>query len=271
MSDQKNLRRRAMTLMLRKSIFSWQVLVTVVFTLLLFTAGPQPFEFWEPFFWLIAGGVTIGAFVLSNLNDPSMANEAMASLFEQQFDISQIKNRVSQQRLRDAIEYRENMAMLASRAEGAMRLQLQQTVDDIDDWIAHMYDLAQHIDSFESNELVARDRKTVPTQLEKACFRMEREENPQVRRELERQVNQLEQQLINLEATVNTMRRAEIQLESTLSSLGTIYAQMSRLGAKEVDSGRAQRLRLEIQDEVSSLQDTIEAMDEVQAQSLRLS
>jgi hypothetical protein len=37
-----------------------------------------------------------------------------------------------------------------------------------------------------------------------------------------------------------------------------------------VDSARAQRLRLEIQDEVSSLQDTIEAMDEVQAQSLRL-
>jgi hypothetical protein len=69
---------------------------------------------------------------------------------------------------------------------------------------------------------------------------------------------------------VNSVKRAEIQLESTLSSLGTVYAQMSLLGTKEVDSSRAQRLRLEIQDEVSSLQDTIEAMNDVQQQRLSL-
>jgi len=151
-----------------------------------------------------------------------------------------------------------------------MRTHLMTTVDDINDWIGHMYDLARHIDSFEENELVERDRRMVPQQLDKTRQRMEKETNPDVRRELERQVNQLEQQLVNLEATVNSVRRAEIQLESTLSSLGTIYAQMARLGSKEVDSGRAQRLRLEIQDEISGLQDTLEAMDEVQAQSLRL-
>jgi hypothetical protein len=45
---------------------------------------------------------------------------------------------------------------------------------------------------------------------------------------------------------------------------------MSHLGTKEVDSARAQRLRLEIQDEVASLQDTLDAMDEVQMQKLSL-
>jgi len=110
----------------------------------------------------------------------------------------------------------------------------------------------------------------VPQQLEKARQRLNRESDPGVRRELENQVKLLEQQQVNLEATVNSVKRAEIQLESTLSSLGTIYAQMSLLGTKEVDSSRAQRLRLEIQDEVASLQDTLEAMDEVQAQTLRL-
>jgi hypothetical protein len=59
-------------------------------------------------------------------------------------------------------------------------------------------------------------------------------------------------------------------LESTLSSLGTIYAQMSLMGTKEIDSASAQRMRLEIHDEVSSLQDTIAAMDEVQSQRLSL-
>jgi hypothetical protein len=130
--------------------------------------------------------------------------------------------------------------------------------------------LALHIDAFDSNELVERDRKMVPQQIEKTQIRLNRETDPTIRRDLEQQLNQLKQQLANLDQTANSVKRAEIQLESTLSSLGTIYAQMSLLGTKEVDSGRAQRLRLEIQDEVASLQDTISAMDEVQSQRLQL-
>jgi hypothetical protein len=133
-----------------------------------------------------------------------------------------------------------------------------------------MYELAQHIDAFEDNELVERDRKVVPQQIEKTRQRIQVERDAAVKSDLEQQLARLEQQLTNLNGTVNSVKRAEIQLESTLSALGTIYAQMARLGAKEVDSGRAQRLREEIQDEVVSLQDTIEAMDEVQAQRLTL-
>ena len=270
MQEKQNLRRRALGEILRSSIVSWQVAVTVIFTVLLFALEPQPFEFWEPWFWLLAGGATTAAFVLSNMTDEQVTQEAMARMFERQYDLGEIKNRISRARVRDAMEYRRNMLTLARRAGGALRMQLLQTVDDVNAWIEHMYDLAQHIDAFESNQLVERDRRTVPTRLEKAMIRLERETNPTVKTDLERQVEQLRQQLANLDATANSVKRAEIQLESTLSSLGTIYAQMSRLGASEVDSGRAQRLRLEIQDEVSSLQDTIEAMEEVQAQSLRL-
>ncbi len=162
------------------------------------------------------------------------------------------------------------MRELAERHRGAMRSSLRQTVNDVEDWIGHMYDLAQHLDAFEENELVERDRKMVPEQVRKTKISIERETDPTVKRDLERQLEQLEQQLTNLEATANSAKRAEIQLESTLSSLGTVYAQMSLMGTKEVDSSRAQRLRLEIQDEVSGLQDTIDAMNEVQAQALRL-
>src|SRR4030095_16404305 len=156
----------------------------------------------------------------------------------------------------------------AKRHQGAMRSSLMQTVNDVNDWIGNMYDLALHIDAFDNNELVERERKMVPQQIEKTRIRINQEKDPAVRSDLEDQLKQLEQQQANLEATVNSVKRAEIQLESTLSSLGTIYAQISLLGTKEVDSSRAQRLRLEIQDEVSSLQDTISALDDVQAQRL---
>jgi hypothetical protein len=270
-NEREEVRQRVVGAVIQKAVFSWQVALTVVFTLLLFVVAPQPFEFWQDWFWLVGGGLAVAGFVLSTLADEDAVQDALAARFEQQFDLNTIENRVSRERINDALEYRRNMITLAHRAKGALQVSLLQTVDDVNDWIAHMFSLARHIDSFEANELVTRDRRMVPQQLEKTRIRMEREQSPEVRRELERQVNQLEQQLANLEATVNGVRRAEIQLETTLSSLATIYAQMARLGAKEVDSGRAQRLRLEIQDEIGGLQDTIEAMDEVQAQSLRLS
>lgn len=267
-----NLRRTAMTAILRNAVLSWQTLVTLIVTgiLFLFVDVSDVIPFFQSWMWLVLGGLAEVAFIGATLTDPAEAERAVSQQFETRYDLSRIKSRVSRDRLKSALEYRRNMLELSQRAGGAMRSQLSGTVDDVNDWIGHMYNLALHIDAFEENELVERDRRSVPQQLDKTRQRMERETDPDVRRELERQVNQLEQQRTNLEATVNSVKRAEIQLESTLASLGTVYAQMARMGAKEVDSGRAQRLRLEIQDEISSLQDTLEAMDEVQAQSLRL-
>jgi hypothetical protein len=264
-------RERAVGAIVRNAVFSWQTALTLALTLILFFfVQITNIPFWQQWFWLVLGGIAEAAFIISALTDPDATQRAIAGEFENKYDLRPISSAVSRQRLQSALEYRRNMLALAKRHQGAMRLSMQQTVNDIDDWIGHMYDLALHIDAFDNNELVERDRKMVPQQIEKARIRAQRETDPTVKRDLEEQVKQLEQQLTNLEATVNSVKRAEIQLESTLSSLGTIYAQMSLLGTKEVDSSRAQRLRLEIQDEVASLQDTIDAMAEVQQQQLRL-
>jgi hypothetical protein len=264
-------RQRALGAVLRNAIFRWESLVTLLLTGMLFVAVPQPFPWWQDWFWLVGGLVAEAALVVATLTDEQAAQQAVAREFASRYDLRTIRSRVSRERVQNALEYRQGMLNLLDRHKGAMRASLQQTINDVDDWIGHMYNLALHIDAFEENELVMRDRRMVPQQLEKTRIRLQREQDPAVRRDLEGQIRQLEQQLANLEATANSVKRAEIQLESTLSSLGTIYAQMSLMGTKEVDSARAQRLRLEIQDEVAGLQDTIEAMDEVQAQRLRLS
>lgn len=271
-NDAKNsVRQRAFGAILRNAILSWQTGLTLAVTAILFF-GVQITNIpgWQQWFWLVLGGVAEAAFIASNLADPKAATQAVAREFDAQYDLGQVHNSVSRQRLQSALEYRRNMMALAQRHDGAMRSSLQQTIADINDWIGHMYDLARHIDAFDNNELVERDRRMVPQQIEKTQIRLKNETDPSVRRDLEEQLKTLTQQRDNLDATVNSVKRAEIQLESTLSSLGTIYAQMSLLGTKEVDSARAQRLRLEIQDEVASLQDTISAMDEVQSQRLQL-
>lgn len=275
MSQPSNeVRQRAFGAILTNALFDWKSVVTLAVTAVLFlfvkdVTLPMGIAF-QSWFWLVAGAVAEGALLLSALSDPEAKSEAIAREFEAKFDLHRIKNDVSRGRLERAVEYRRNMLELAERHSGSMRTSMRQTVDDVNQWIAHMYDLALHIDAFESNDLVERDRKTVPQQLEKAKQRYSVETDPAVKRDLQEQVKTLQLQLDNLESTANSVKRAEIQLDSTLSSLGTVYAQMSLLGTKEVDSARAQRLRNDIKDEVSGLQDTIAAMDEVQSQRLRL-
>lgn len=268
---QNSVRRRATGAVLMNALLRWESLLTILFTIIVFFAFPNPFPWWQSWFWLVGGLIAEGALLASSLSDPDAAAEAIAREFESKYDLRQIRGPVARERLDRAAEYRRNMLKLARQHSGAMRIQLEETVRDVEDWIGHMYDLALHIDSFESNRLVDEDRRAVPQQIQKVKDRMAREQDAAVRQDLQEQVNRLELQLDNLNATANSIKRAEIQLDSTLSSLGTIYAQMSRLGAKDVDSSRAQRLRLEIKDEVASLQDTIEAMDEVHAQRLKLS
>lgn len=271
-SERSSIRQRALGAVFRNALLSWQVGLTVLITFVLyfFIGGNIAIPGWQDWFWLVGGGFAAISFLLAVMTDPEASQAAVSREFERQFDLGTIRNRVARKHLQDALEYRRNMLTLAKAAKGSLRTHLVTTVEDVNDWIGHMYDLAKHLDGFEDNDLVRRDREQVPQQLQKVKTRLEREQDPVVRRDLERQVSNLEQQLMNLDATINSARRAEIQLESTLSSLGTVYAQMARLNTNEVDSGRAQRLRLEIQDEVAGLQDTIDAMDEVQTQQLKL-
>lgn len=274
MSERDPIRRRVFGSLVMNAVLRWESLVTLVITMILFFAVPSPniFGFILPAWaWLIMGGFAEGALVLSALTDPEEAQQAMAKEFESKYDLTQIRNNVSRDRLRTAMDYRRNMLRLLKGHQGGMRVELTNTVSQVNDWIGRMYDIAQHIDSFETNELVERDIRMVPQQIEKVKTRIERESDERVKQDLERQLKQLELQKLNLEQTKNSVKRAEIQLESTLSSLGTVYAQMSLLGTKgSVDGTRWQRQRLEIQDEVNNLQDTIDAMEEVQLQSLRL-
>ena len=273
MSLSDNPRNRIMGTLIQHAIFRWETLVTLIITAMLFLmvgdvsiAGAEL----PSWIWLVLGGVAEGALVFSALSDPEETEEALAREFESRYETSQIRNFESRDHLKSALEYRRNMLKLTERHKGAMRVSLRQTVLEVNEWIAHMYNIAEHIDSFEGNALVERDRQEVPRKISRVRNRIRKETDERLVADLEAQLKQLEQQKTNLEATKNSVERAKIQLESTLSSLGTMYAQMSLLGTKEVDSAKAQRLRLEIQDEVASLQDTIDAMDEVQLQSLNL-
>ena len=60
MSESEKARRRVFGTILKNAVFSWQIAATFVFTVMLFLLAPEPFEFWQPWFWFVAGGMTGG-------------------------------------------------------------------------------------------------------------------------------------------------------------------------------------------------------------------
>lgn len=269
--DPADLRQRAFGAILGSALKSPQFLFTLAFTaaLFLFVGDTTFIPGWQSWYWLVGGGAAAAAFLVSTITDPEAAQQAVNRMFEENLNLERVKHRVARQHLQKALEYREQMLQLANRAKGALRVNLLQTVNDVNQWIQGMVDLALHLDQYADNQLVARDLKEVPQRISKVQQRIDIESrkpgSEAVVGELQRQLDALQQQLLNLQASTSNAKRAEIQLETALASLGTMYSQMSRIGTSEVDSGRMQRMRGDIQEEVSSLQDLIHAMDEVQA------
>ena len=84
--------------------------------------------------------------------------------------------------------------------------------------------------------------------------------------ELERTVNNRRHQLAVLKKLQRSIQMAEIKMESTLSMLGTIYSQiLAGQSTRQVADYR--RLLNEIDEEVHTLQDHLEALEEVKLTS----
>ncbi len=274
MSEEQNpreqLRSRATRAMLADAFFRWESAATIALTMLLaffLPTLPAPFEWWQWWYWLIGGLLAEGGLIVAHLTDPRSAQQAVARLFEQKYDPRAIRSPIARQRMQKALEYRNHMTDLIAQQSGAMRVNFQDTLDEIDDWIENIYRLARRMDVFDDDAILDRDRKAVPDELRKLRQRLSIETGESVRQELEEAIQIKEQQLANLNSVADNMKRADIQLDNTLSALGTLYAQMQVIDTKDLDGTRARRLREEIHDEVSGLQDTILAMDEVYSTS----
>ena len=86
------------------------------------------------------------------------------------------------------------------------------------------------------------------------------EDSDAVKRQISQAIAQKQIHRDNLRKLQNAMEQAQFQLESTITALGTVYSQVKLLSARDVASGRAQRLQQEIVDQVQALQDVVETV-----------
>lgn len=129
-------------------------------------------------------------------------------------------------------------------------------------WATSIVNLAQRIDNFRQNKLISKDLKNVPKSVTSLEARLSGESDPMIKAELERTLVNRRQQLAALEKLQRNIRMSEIKIENTLSMLGTIYSQILA-GQSTRQMADYRRLLTEIDEEVYTLQDHLEALEEV--------
>jgi hypothetical protein len=162
-----------------------------------------------------------------------------------------------QTRIREAI---------AQAHEGQLRDRLQSATERLDEWVAHVEHLTARLGELERDPVLRRDLSTVPRAVDslEARLSLEQDTDVGVRDAVRQTLAARQSQLRQLRALERLKVQAELYSEETIAALGAIYSEILLVDAKDIEGGRAQRLRADIDEQVNSLRDLLEAMDKVQ-------
>ncbi len=213
------------------------------------------------------GGLLAEAFYLySAVTNEQAHAEAVAKMLrpEISFDPKTIKNAELRGKVDKALEYWSLIDdALEDTPPGPMRERLETTTREVTHWLQAVFNLAARVDEFYDNKVIKRDLEAVPRMLNDYRRKLEREDSPEVRRQLEKTIEDGERQLRILQSLEDNMEKASYQLDSTIASLGTIYSQLLLVASKDEEGSKVNRLQAEVSEQVHRLEDLTEAMDEV--------
>ncbi len=266
---QEELEQRAGRAILTRSIYRWESAVIIALTLslaFLTLAGviPALFGIFQWWFWLALGALGEVGLVWSSVRDPEFRARAVAEMFREKYKPRQIKNEALRQRVEKALDYRDRIDELIAKSQaGVMRDHMADVSRGITDWMQNVFRLALRLDAYMADDTLRHDLQSVDPSIDSLKKRLALEDDDTVKRQISQTIAQKQIQRDNLHKLQNVMERAQFQLESTITAMGTVYSQMMILGARDVASGRAQRLQQDIDDQVQALQDVVHTMDEV--------
>ncbi|MBX3054848.1 MAG: hypothetical protein KF770_00095 [Anaerolineae bacterium] len=265
-----SLEKRVRNALFQEAIFRPESAVVIAATILL-TAASAVFSdaaiigLLPPLVWLLGGTAVEAALVASSLTDPEFKRQVAAKVLRHDYKPERLKDKYLQQRMAEALDYRARIQEgINKRTDTVLRDELTETLGQIDDWLENIYDLALRIDNYQNDATVLeRDRKRAEERLRQLQREKEGTRDTAVKQQLEETIEGLHSQLRTLDTLDNTIKRARLQLENSLTHLGTIYSQTMLFEAKDIDRARARRLRQEIADEVTELNDILVTMDDV--------
>ncbi len=261
--------KRAQSAIIQYALFRWESAVVVGGAILLtffFWLFKVPLPLNLPFWsWSVLGALGWGAIVVSSLTDVESNAKVLLELYQEQFDPRQITDPALRQDVETALEYQRRIEALIQRerSSSVLRERLEYTAGQLAEWVGNIHQLALRLDTYRRDPLLAQERATAPKELDALVSRLEYEKNADVREQLREVVEGKRKQWESLRALDAKMQQAELQVEQSLTALATIYSQVQLVSAQDIKSGRSERLRKEIQEQVERLNDLVESINEV--------
>jgi hypothetical protein len=242
------------------------VLLALAILLAFFLPNPLPalLPWWGAWTWLLAGLAGVALVSFSALKDPQEREKAVERLFREKYNINGLRDRPLRDKLKKAEEYHQQIkSTVKIQKDGILKERMQRTTGEIYDWIGNMVRLARRLDSYRVDPIIKGDREELVKSIPSLEARLRQENDPRVRQQIETTLSDQRRLQENIGELDSRMQRADLQLDSSLAALGTVYSQLLLVGSKEVDSDRAERLSADISNEVASLQDVVDSINEV--------
>ncbi|MBK7178227.1 MAG: hypothetical protein IPH82_13760 [Chloroflexi bacterium] len=264
----EELEKRVKRAYVENALFRWESAVIISLTVILAVLSIPNIgltDFLPTWAWLLAGLLSEAGLVASSLTDKQLYQKIMAEALHREFDPKHIDDKALREQFLKAVNYRRRIeTAIQEQPDNLLKDELQQAASQIDNWIEHIYNLAQKISRYRQRQQeIERDKARAQRRIQELDQEMILEDDEAVKKQMGITIQGLQQQLSTLSGVENTMQRAELQIENSLAHLGTIYSQALLVDAKDIDSSRAKRLRQEISDEVTELNEVLLAMDEV--------
>ncbi|HUX76584.1 MAG TPA: hypothetical protein VMY40_08105 [Anaerolineae bacterium] len=266
-TTRSKLRKKVQSAILQYAFFRWESAVVLAGTILLTTLLPRPFAWWPVWGWPLLGLLGLAGVVYSSLTDAQTNARVLQELLQQQFDPRKVNDESLRREVETALEYQRRIeAQARSQRPGALRDRLEHTAGQLSDWIGNIHRLALKLDGYRRDELLAQERETVPQEIEELAARRRLESDPTVQRELNAVLESKGEQWQALRALDARMKQAELQLEQSMAALATVHSQVQLIDARDVASGRSDRLEADIREQIERLNDLIVSIDEISDQ-----
>jgi hypothetical protein len=259
-----DIQKRAQSAVLQYAFFRWESALVIALTIVLFFLLPRPFPWWPRYGWLVLGLCGLAALIYSSLTDAETNAKVLLRLFQEQFDTKRIRDKELRGDLETALEYQRRIEVQVRQQDRTLlRDRLNETANQITQWIANMYALALRLDSYRRDDLLAKQRGTLPQELKDLTEQRKRTTNPATQAQLDQVIDTKGKQWQALRDLDDRMKQAELQLQESLAALATIYSQVQLVDAQSIESGRAERLQSDIRDQVNRLGDLVDSINEV--------
>ena len=263
-SIRKEMTKEARRTIVQYALFRWENAVVLAGTIVLTAFMPQPFPWWPMWGWALLGLLGIGAIFYSSLTNVERNAQLLLEFSQEKFDLKVIQQSELREDVELALEYQRRIeAQVNQKGRGILWEKPGDTANQLYDWIGNVYRIAKRLDTYRRDGLLDSQRETVPEEIQSLEASFEQEENQAFKKQLKELLDSKVRQWETLQALDGRMKKAELQLKQTLAAMATVDNQVKLIDAQDVESGRSERLRADIREQVDRLNDLIGSINEV--------